>query len=270
MPDTTMRMGRSWVHHGPLNDRVYLLKLDPHDMPGLARMLILLARREGRGKVIAKVPEGHKQAFLDQGYLIEASVPHMMGGEDGHFMSFFLDSVRSKGPSEKEMQIIRKAVSSKKKPKKAHEVVELCAKDAREMARLMEEVFPSYPFPMSNPDYILHCMSNDVSYYGIKKKGRLVAMGAAEMDRSNGCVELTDLATRQTHRGMGMSSSLLLHMEEEMRARGYKVGYTIARSASMGINMVFARDGYDYCGTLSCNTNISGNMENMNVWSKLF
>jgi len=83
-------------------------------------------------------------------------------------------------------------------------------------------------------------------------------------------VEMTDLATRQTHRGMGMSSSLLMHMEEEMRAKGYKVGYTIARSASMGINMVFARDGYGFCGTLSCNTNISGSMENMNIWAKNF
>ena len=258
------------MHHGPLNDRVYLMKLDPNDMPGLARMLLLLAKREGRGKVLAKVPEGHKQVFLDQEYVIEATVPGMMGGEDGHFMSFFINRGRARGPTEKERQIIQKSASSKKRPKKTHEVVELGAKDAREMARLMEEVFPSYPFPMSNPDYILHCMSNDVSYFGIKKKGKLVAMGAAEMDCSNGCVEMTDLATRQTHRGMGMSSSLLMHMEEEMRAKGYKVGYTIARSASMGINMVFARDGYGFCGTLSCNTNISGSMENMNIWAKNF
>ncbi len=270
MPDTTMRMGRSWVHHGPLNDRVYLMKLDDHDMPGLPRMLLLLARREGRGKVVAKVPEDHLQDFVDQGYEVEATVEGMMNGVDGHFVSYFFDQGRRGGLTSKEEQLLLKAQSSKKKPKASHDVVELCAKDAREMARLMEEVFPSYPFPMSNPDYILHCMSNDVCYYGIKKKGKLVAMGAAEMDKANGCVEMTDLATKQSHRGMGMSSSLLIHMEQEMIARGYKVGFTIARSASLGINMVFSRDGYRFCGTLSRNTNISGDMENMNVWAKRF
>jgi len=268
MPDATTRIGRSLVHHGPLNDRVYLLKLDEHDMPGLPRMLTMMARREGRGKVVAKVPERHRQAFADEGYVTEATVASMMDGEDGHFMSLFIDMMRKAPLSEKEAQIIRKSQASRKAPRQAHEVVELEPKDAREMARLMEEVFPSYPFPMSNPDYILHCMSDDVCYYGIKKKGKLVAMGAAEMDSANSCVEMTDLATRSSHRGMGMSSSLLMHMEERMAERGYRVSYTIARSASMGINMVFGRAGHRYGGTLSLNTNISGRMEHMNVWHK--
>ncbi|MDI3482794.1 MAG: beta-lysine N6-acetyltransferase [Candidatus Methanomethylophilaceae archaeon] len=268
MPDTTMRLGRSLVHHGPLNDRVYLMKLDPKDMPVMPCTLLFLARRNGRGKVIAKVPEAYRKDFLSYGYEVEAVVKGMMGGEDGYFMSFFLDQSRRGGLELKEQQILHKAQSSEKRIKSTHEVSELSGNDAREMALLMNKVFPSYPFPMSNPDYILHCMSGNVVYYGIKEKGKLVAMGAAEMDENNLCVEMTDLATHPIYRGMGMSSSLLIHMEGEMRKRGYRVAFTIARSASTGMNIVFSRGGYNYGGTLSRNTNIFGNLENMNIWYK--
>ncbi len=268
MTDETAKIGRSLVHHGPLNDRVYLLKLDEHDMPGMPRMLAMMARRDGRGKAVAKVPERHRQAFADEGYEVEATIEAMMDGEDGHFMSLFLDPARRASLSEEERETIRQANDSGEGLRQAHEVLELGPKDAREMARLMEDIFPSYPFPMSDPDYILRCMDDDVCYFGIKAKGKLAAMGAAEMDQENGCVEMTDLATRPDHRGAGMSSSLLLHMEERMSERGYRISYTIARSASKGMNTVFGRAGHEYGGSLSLNTNISGSMENMNVWYK--
>jgi hypothetical protein len=44
--------------------------------------------------------------------------------------------------------------------------------------------------------------------------------------------------------------------------------YTIARAESAGMNETFAKNGYKYCGTLVNNTNISGQIESMNVWVK--
>jgi len=44
--------------------------------------------------------------------------------------------------------------------------------------------------------------------------------------------------------------------------------YTIARALSAGMNVTFARAGYDYGGTLTNNTNICGQIESMNVWYK--
>jgi hypothetical protein len=34
------------------------------------------------------------------------------------------------------------------------------------------------------------------------------------------------------------------------------------------MNITFAKNGYEYAGTLKNNTNISGNIESMNVWYK--
>ncbi|HOM70936.1 MAG TPA: putative beta-lysine N-acetyltransferase, partial [Armatimonadota bacterium] len=47
-----------------------------------------------------------------------------------------------------------------------------------------------------------------------------------------------------------------------------KTAYTIARSLSYGMNITFAKQGYQYAGTLTNNTNICGHMESMNVWYK--
>jgi hypothetical protein len=57
-------------------------------------------------------------------------------------------------------------------------------------------------------------------------------------------------------------------MEKEMDKKGILTLYTIARAASYGMNTVFARLGYEFTGKLVQNTNISGNLENMNVWYK--
>ncbi len=57
-------------------------------------------------------------------------------------------------------------------------------------------------------------------------------------------------------------------MEEKSFKLGIKTVFTIARAKSPGMNITFARSGYDYGGTLVNNTNISGQIESMNVWYK--
>jgi beta-lysine N6-acetyltransferase len=57
-------------------------------------------------------------------------------------------------------------------------------------------------------------------------------------------------------------------VEEEMRQRGIRLAFTIARAYSFGMNITFARADYRFGGTLVNNTNISGALESMNVWHK--
>jgi hypothetical protein len=57
-------------------------------------------------------------------------------------------------------------------------------------------------------------------------------------------------------------------MEKEMQQKGIKMAYTIARAVSVGMNIVFAKLGYTYGGRLKNNTNISGEVESMNIWYK--
>ncbi|MFW5803052.1 MAG: hypothetical protein ACOCWJ_03955 [Verrucomicrobiota bacterium] len=53
-----------------------------------------------------------------------------------------------------------------------------------------------------------------------------------------------------------------------MTQRGLRTAYTIARALSPGMNITVARCGYTFAGTLTNNTNISGQIESMNIWHK--
>ena len=109
-------------------------------------------------------------------------------------------------------------------------------------------------------------MKQNVNYFGVEIKEDLVALSSAEIDEAALNVEMTDFATLPKWRGNSLSIHLLLLMENEMKQRGIKVAYTLARAASRSINIVFF--GYQYGGRLKNNTNISGNIESMNIWHK--
>jgi len=96
----------------------------------------------------------------------------------------------------------------------------------------------------------------------------LAALSSAETDPVRGMVEMTDFATHPEFRGMGFGVFLLQQMETAMRRRGFIAAYTIARAISPGMNIVFAKQGYLYGGSLINNTNICGRLESMNIWYK--
>jgi putative beta-lysine N-acetyltransferase len=107
-----------------------------------------------------------------------------------------------------------------------------------------------------------------VRYFGCRLSGKLVALSSAEMDSEGLNVEMTDFATLPDYRGHGLAAHLLARMEAEMADAGMLTAYTIARAYSFGMNITFARAGYEFAGTLTNNTNISGGIESMNVWWK--
>ena len=138
--------------------------------------------------------------------------------------------------------------------------------DAPRMSGIYAEVFPSYPFPVHDPEYLRQTMRENVVYFGVEQHGMLVALSSAEIDPAQKNAEMTDFATLPDLRGQGLARRLLLRMEDCMLRRGLRTLYTIARAASAGMNTVFARCGYHFGGTLVNNTNIAGRIESMNVW----
>ena len=138
--------------------------------------------------------------------------------------------------------------------------------DVKQMADLYQKTFDTYPFPIHNHEYLLKTMEDNVVYFGIFKEDEVVALSSAEIDYDYLNVEMTDFATLPKFCGNGLSSHLLMKMDKEMKASGIRTAYTIARASSYGMNIVFAKCGYEYCGRLVNNTNISGNIESMNVW----
>ncbi|MBD3226067.1 MAG: putative beta-lysine N-acetyltransferase, partial [Caldithrix sp.] len=142
------------------------------------------------------------------------------------------------------------------------------ADDIEHLAEVYKAVFDTYPFPIHDPDYLKKTMQENIVYFGAFKDDRLVAASSCEMDESAGNVEMTDFATLPAFRGNALAVHLLTEMERAMQKRGIQTAYTIARALSAGMNITFAKMGYQFGGTLINNTNISGKIESMNVWYK--
>jgi beta-lysine N6-acetyltransferase len=271
--DRIVEIGSSSLHHGDENGRVYIMKLHRDDEDEVLKEAERLAYENGYGKLIAKVPESMAERLRARGFELEAKVPGLYGGsEDGFFMSRFLKEERAECldmDSVKAVLDIAKLKTGDVGVMDERYKAGLCVEaDSEAMASLYREVFESYPFPIFDPEYIRKTMLENVRYYGIWHKGRLVALSSSEMDERNHNTEMTDFATHPNYRGKSLSQILLGKMEADMAKRGIKTAYTIARAKITGINVIFSKMGYAYSGTLINNTNIGGSIESMNVWYK--
>lgn len=276
MHDRIDHLGQTVFQHGPFNDRVYVMKTAPADLPDLLPYLENLAGKRGYGKVVAKVPTPCRAALLDWGALEEGALPDYYGpGQNAHFMSRFFDPERrtERRPDDvqRNLEIARtKAASTPSITGEQWQqtVAVATVDDVEAMSRIYQHVFPTYPFPIHDPAYLERAMQNDVVFFKLAHDGEIGALASAEMDLASGAVEMTDFATLPALRGQGAAQSLLLAMESAMRERGLRLAFTIARAYSPGMNVTFAKRGYRYGGTLCNNTNISGHIESMNLWSR--
>lgn len=272
--DRIETIGGSTVQHGPSNRRVYLMHLDPADLPGLPLDMLRLAQREGHGKVFAKVPAKSAEPFLDAGYEKEAEVPgYFRGEDDAVFLCAYPDPERRMGNRENAESILRLAMDraapgDESAAEPDPDVLRLGPDDAESAAALYREVFQSYPFPIHDPAYIRRTMQTHVAYYGIRSGNAWAALSSAEKDHEARAAELTDFASRPGRRGKGFAGRLLARMEQDLRAEGFLTGFTIARALSAGMNIVFARARYRFGGMLWNNTQICGTLEPMNIWYK--
>jgi len=274
--DIIEQRSKATLQHGPLSQRIYLMKLGTAEPISLMGELKALAQKNDYTKIFAKVPQSKVKAFLDEGYLMEAQIPDFFKGQDAAcFLAYYLDQARQIPRSIKELESVLALAQGNQRPSptpmQSNPSLTLrpcTAQDAPAMSQLYKQVFPSYPFPIDDPGYIRKTMKTHIQYYAFESKGQLVALSSAEMDQTQQNVEMTDFATLPRWRGKGLAVQLLTFMETQMKAQGMTTAYTIARAISAGMNITFARMGYNYNGRLINNTHISGQIESMNVWSK--
>ena len=266
----------STVQHGKYNDRVYLMKLGEKAPHRVLDQLEQLAEQNAYSKIFVKSRESELELFQKRDYEIEAEVPQMYRGEEKiYFAGKYLDERRKEQEEEEKIREVlgiarEKADSKGGTPVTENFVVrELTLEDTLAMADIYRLVFETYPFPIYEADYLKEVLQDHVRSFGVFEGEKLVALAACEMDRENLNVEMTDFATLPEYRGHKLAYLLLHQMEEKMRQSGIKVAYTIARSLSPGMNITFSRHQYKFAGTLKNNTNISGQIESMNVWHKL-
>jgi len=275
MIDKMETFGSSTLQHGKHSDRVYLMSLSRDDVPEIVPYLDSLALIQGYTKIFAKVDSSAVAPFLDNDYLEEARIPGFINGQgETLFLGKYFCSDRQleKKPDLVQQVIDTALVKGQEDPPTELPGNLLCRRtlpeDAEQMKDLYAEVFASYPFPIHDADYLRETMRSHVLYYGIWEGDDLLALASAEMDRSKANAEMTDFATHPDNRGQGLANILLSQLEEAAVEEGIQTAYTIARSYSMGMNITFAKHGYNLSGTLTSNTNISGGLESMNVWHK--
>ena len=273
--DKIEKLRNSTIQHGPGSDRVYLMKLDPNDMPEILNDLEGLAGRFGYSKLFAKVHSEFGADFEEAGFLKEAEIPGFYGGRgDAVFMSrFFSDERRTEPQLDRLNENIalaeKKASSGPKMPSGDIEVLEAAPSEAEAVSSVFSSVFRSYPFPVFDPEYIVGTMKSHVRYFYVpSEEGTPAAVASSEIDYDLQNAEMTDFAVMPEARGNNLASAILDVMEMRMKEDGIRTLYTISRAVSPPVNILFARFGYIYGGTLIKNTDICGTLESMNVWYK--
>lgn len=271
--DKTEEINGAYMQHGKNNNRIYIMKAS-YDAETMIKNADELAVKKGYSKIFAKIPNSLSENFFNAGYVKEAYVPgYYNGAEDADFVCKYFSKERSKAANMEEIKAVISLAEKKKNDICSKENIKykiiICNKEnSIEMSDIYKIVFKTYPFPIHDSRYIETTMDKNILYFGAVYNGKLAALSSCEIDIESQSVEMTDFATLPEHLGNGIALTLLKKMEQEMINRRIITAYTIARAESAGMNVTFAKNGYKYCGTLVNNTNISGQIESMNVWVK--
>lgn len=273
--DTIVQLGQTILQHGKKNDRVYLMHLGNEPIAKVLTQIESLARDNGYSKIFTKVPLSVKEQLEAEGYIAEAAIPALYNGEeDCIFMSKFYSevryAVRNGAQCAEILQHCQQEISAKAASPLPHDYLLTRANvaNAPQLAQLYGSVFKGYPFPIYQEDYLVEVMADNVEYYCIWKNAQLVAAAALEKAPDGFHAEVTDFAVLPEFRGNGFPHILVTRMEKSAIKQNIRTVFTIARAASFGMNVCFARCGYSYAGMLRNNTFIDNELENMNVWYK--
>jgi putative beta-lysine N-acetyltransferase len=257
------------------NSRVQVVDYEARFPEKLVGGLMSEARGRGFGKIFLKAPDFDREALEAAGMVVEATISGYFSGQPAIVMSMFLDEERMQQPHNEQQQEILDSIQSRPPDASVPDLPDGYAMtvattaDADDLAALYGEVFASYPFPISDPEYLRSTMQSHVVYRIVRDhNGALVAAASAETCRKYRNAEMTDFATLPSQRGLGLAQHILAALEKDMTGWSIPNLYTIARARSAGMNRVFYNRGYNLTGTLVNNCHISGGFEDMHVWSR--
>ncbi len=222
-------------------------------------------------KLIVKSRPGDVMAFEKLGYQREAFIAGYFSGTDMHFMVRYLNEERASSPRLGDEDALVRAVllvppggSSVSN----HDIKFATPADDEALAKLYKDSFRVYPTPVNDPAYVRKTIDEGTVYAFIRDGNRIVSAASAEINAKYHNAELTDCATADGYEGRGYMRALLTALESRLRGMGITCCYTIARSASFGMNKVFHQLGYKFGGRMIKNCMIYSGMEDMNVWYK--
>lgn len=257
----------------PFNKRI---RID--DYRGNTKFLLHKAEEIAHQQQVEKlIIKGRAEDFLllfERGFQPEAVVDRFFLGSDAHFFSKFYNHERKKNDhwvtEDDIIHSIYELDSSIQKayPPKEYELKKADESRADELSALYRQVFPIYPTPLHEPEYVKKTMREGTIYYVYFYQGKIVSAASAEINDFYKNAELTDCATLAEHRKYGLMKMILQEIEGELKRKGIYCAYSIARALSFGMNAVLFQLGYQYRGRLMNNCYIFDKLENMNMWVK--
>ena len=256
-----------------INDRIKVRSNNPEDIDLLITYLNNLTLQNGFGKVILIARKEDWEKTLPFGYILEAVNSGYFQGDPAYFMAKFYSKERANRNSLiLEDNILQSVLQHPLNPlpprlPSGYVVREAVAEDVPQLVHLYEQIFTTYPSPITEPDYLQHLI-NKYTFKIILHADKIVSAASAETDLKNMAAELTDCACRPEYQSQGLMSYLIFSLELDLIRRGFKNLFTICRSISTGINTIFRKQGYTYGGRLINNCSICGQFEDMNLWIK--
>jgi len=241
----------------------------------MLKRLSYLAEANNFDKIFLKCSKNDFQEFLAHGYMMEGVLKYYFSGDDAYILSRFasMERIRSEhllNESKLIENLIFKENQTEIKPlPNGIEIIKTGKEHIPELITIYRSVFETYPSPLTSPDYIKATMNRGVIYRIARENEIAIAAASADIDLKHSNAEMTDCATTPASQGKGVMQHLLLSLENELREKNIKTAYTLARAMSSGMNRVFYKLNYEYCGRLINNCDIFGSFEDLNMWSKL-
>jgi beta-lysine N6-acetyltransferase len=261
------------VYFDPFNKRV---RIDDYqgNIDRVIREAEEAAENSGAEKLIVKVRQEDFTDFLVHGFTCEAKLDRYFLGSDMYFFSKYFQAERLLDDRWiAEDQIIKGVYLLEKQGKETRTLKDFVIRkagleDSSALSKLYREVFPVYPTPLHEPEYVAKTIDEGTIYYVIEQNKEIVSAASAEVNYFYKNAELTDCATLNSQRKHGLVKNLLRKLEIELKMNGIYCVYSLARAQSFGMNAAFYQLGYDYRGRLKNNCFIYDKLENMNLWVK--
>ncbi len=236
--------------------------------------LIRIGNETGAGKIIAYVQEQVKRMFEQRAFVQEGMIKGFFRGQNACCLSYFIDSERRNSKRLTEEDMLLKAlqgdqVQSAPGSRDEYAIRNVSEDDARALADFMGSHFDTYPTPVHDPGYIKNAIAGKYVFKIALFQGEIVCCASADCNKNLLNAEITDCLTHPAFRGQGLNSCLIDLLEEDLQKSGYIALFSLARAISPGMNRIFSNKGYHYGGRMVNNCSIMGDIEDMNIWSKI-
>lgn len=265
----------------PYSDRLRCDHPDVGDPAALGEALIREARARDRGRVVVMVRAGLAPGLEAAGLETEGVMPGFYRGEeDCAVMGYWPEPDRASLADAEGVALVQRIVEAQAEvvtdntvslpQRRTHPAPTALAtvEDAPAIAELLADTFSQYPTPSSSPEYIAHAIEGGTPFRLVREVSDVVACASADLVREARTAELTDCATRPSHRGRGLMKAILDDLIDDLRALDYPTAYTLARARVPGINLAFQRLGFVFRGTMAQSCRIGDGLEDMNIWSR--